>query len=139
MGAGILALLCLGGVGVFISVYDEATEIKRAAPRAVVNDFLAVYFLNKDDNAAKLYLSKSGGDLAALNAYRTTMATVEKDKSVGITVTWSDLTDDTKGEAGSVSAKVRQTATDNSRLENIWRFDMADQDGWRICSATQIQ
>ena len=139
LGAGILALLCLGGVGVFISVYDEATEIKRSAPRAVVNDFLAAYLLNKDDNAAQLYLCKSGADLAALDSYRKTMEAVERDRSVGITVTWSDLTDDTADKAGSVSAKVQQTASDNSRLENTWRFDMVDQDGWRICRATMTQ
>jgi hypothetical protein len=139
MGAGILALLCLGGVGVFISVYDQATEIKRTAPRAVVNDFLAAYLLNKDDASAELYLCKSGADMSALDAYRRTMETVAKDKSVGITVTWSDLTDDTVNKGGSVSAKIQQTASDNSRLENTWRFDMVDQDGWRICSATKIQ
>jgi hypothetical protein len=32
LGAGMMALLCLGGVGVFIALYDEATE-KRAGHR----------------------------------------------------------------------------------------------------------
>ena len=37
---GTMALLCLGGVGIFIAVYDKATEIKRTAPDAVVDNFL---------------------------------------------------------------------------------------------------
>src|SRR4051812_30462253 len=46
MGAGILALLCLGGVGVFISTSEEATKIQRAEPCTVVEQFLRAYLVN---------------------------------------------------------------------------------------------
>ena len=56
MVAGIVALLCLGGIGVFISYYDEATKIERTSPNAVVIQFLQAYLVNRDDQEAALHL-----------------------------------------------------------------------------------
>src|SRR5690349_16121927 len=36
LGAGIMALLCLGGVGVIVAIYDSATEVKRSDPSVVM-------------------------------------------------------------------------------------------------------
>jgi hypothetical protein len=138
MGAGILALLCLGGVGVAISLYDEATEIKRTAPDAVVDNFLAAYLVNRDDDEAELYGCQSGGDFAALAAYRDEMAKVEKDFTVGIRVTWSSLVVNTNGSEGTVTAELVRTSTDRSRDSDNWSFGVVDQDGWRVCSATRL-
>jgi hypothetical protein len=139
MGAGILALLCLGGVGVFVSLYDSATEIKRTSPDAVVDNFLGAYLVNRDDEQASLYECKSGGDFAAIEAYRNDLLTREKDFSVGIRVSWSSLTVSTQGNTGTVSTNLVKTATDQSgRLSNSWQFRVVDQGGWRVCGATQL-
>ena len=66
LGAGIVALLCLGGVGVFISLYDEATEIRRTAPDAVVDGYLRAYLVNRNEDETKLYTCAAGGDFAAI-------------------------------------------------------------------------
>nr|BFE67311.1 hypothetical protein GCM10020092_006120 [Actinoplanes digitatis] len=58
-GAGILALLCLGGVGVFISFYDEATKIERSKPDAVADQFLRAYLVNRDDKEVSLFTCKA--------------------------------------------------------------------------------
>jgi hypothetical protein len=138
LGAGILALLCLGGVGVFISVYDEATEIKRSAPDAVVDSFLGAYLVNRDDQDAALYTCESSADLAPLTAYRATMTGIEKDKSVGIRVSWSSLVVAGSGSTRTVTTDLTQTATDGARLEQTWSFGLVDQDGWRVCSAAPV-
>ncbi|HTF12102.1 MAG TPA: hypothetical protein VK659_28420 [Asanoa sp.] len=53
--AGVLTLLCLGGVGVGINLYDEATAIDRENPDVVVSSYLRAYLVDRDDAAAKLY------------------------------------------------------------------------------------
>jgi hypothetical protein len=139
MMAGILALLCLGGVGVALALYDGATKIKRTSPDAVVDNFLGAYLVDRDDKEASLYECKSGGDFQAIAAYRADMLTREKDFSVGIRVSWSSMEVSTQGNTGTVSTNLVKTATDQSgRLSNTWEFRVVDQDGWRVCGATQI-
>jgi len=139
MMSGTLVLLCLGGVGVAVSLYDGATEIKRTSPDAVVDNFLGAYLVDRDDKEASLYECKAGGDFEAIEAYRADILTREKDFSVGIRVSWSSLTVSTQGESGTVGTNLVKTATDQSgRVSNTWEFRVVNQDGWRVCGAMQI-
>jgi len=137
--AGITALLCLGGVGVVVSVYDKATEIKRSAPDAVVDDFLRAYLVNRDDQRASLYQCKTGGDFSQIESYRSDIVSREKKFSVGIRVTWTTFTVQTNGNNGTVITDLIKTTADQSgRLSNQWKFVVVDQDGWRVCGAAPI-
>jgi hypothetical protein len=139
MAAGILALLCLGGVGVFISFYDEATKIERTEPDAVVDQFLRAYLVNRDDKEAALFTCKSGPDLAQLEAFRTDMQSREQRFSIGIRVDWTSLTVSTDAGRTTVSTDIRRAITDGSeRTTDRWQFAMVDEDGWRVCGATQL-
>ena len=132
-------LLCLGGVGVVVSLYDEATEIKRSAPDAVVDNFLRAYLVNRDNQRASLYQCESGGDFGEIASYRNDMVAREKQFSVGIRVTWSTFTVESSGTNRIVITDLIKTATDQSgRLSNSWRFDVVDQDGWRVCGAKPL-
>jgi hypothetical protein len=136
---GIVVLLCLGGAGIVALLYNNATEIKRAAPDAVVDSFLGEYLANRDDKEASLYECKSGLDLAAIAAYRTDITQREKKYSVGISVTWSGLTVRTDGDKGTVTVTLTRTLSDQSGRDSAtWRFDVADQDGWRVCRGTEV-
>jgi len=138
MGLGIVALLCLGGVGVFVSLYDSATAINRSAPDAVVDNFLGAYLVNRDDQEASLYTCKAGADLSQLKAFRDDIVTRETKFSVGIRVSWSSLTVTTNGTEATVTATLTKTITNQTgRLANTWQFDLVDQDGWRVCRATE--
>ena len=143
MAAGILALLCLGGVGVFISFYDEATKIERAAPDAVVDQFLRAYLVNRDDQEAALFTCKNGLDLSAISALRTQLIEREKEFDVTVNVSWSTLTASGAGEDR------RSVATDLiiagsaggdslSRRSEAWSFGLVDDDGWRVCNTTKV-
>ena len=79
-----MALLCLGGVGVFVSLYDGATEIKRSAPDAVADSFLRAYLVNRDDREVSLYACRSGGDFAAISSLRTEL--IKREHDFGVTV-----------------------------------------------------
>ena len=139
LGAGMMALLCLGGVGVFIALYDEATEIDRTAPKAVVVSFLGAYFVNENDQEAAFYQCESGGDFAELTEYRADTQRREQEHSVGITTTWSDLEEVTNGSTSVVSAElVRTISKQGGRDSSSWQFTLVDQDGWRVCAAKKL-
>ncbi|WP_328463044.1 hypothetical protein OHA21_36900 [Actinoplanes sp. NBC_00393] len=139
LGAGIMALLCLGGVGLFIALYDEATEINRTEPDAVVDSFLGAYLVARDDNEAKLYQCEAGGDFAQLSQYRDDTVSREQEFSVGISTSWSSLEVQTAGSTGTVSVDLTRTvASQAGRDSSSWQFAVVDQDGWRVCGATQI-
>jgi hypothetical protein len=136
MVGGVMALLCLGVVGVVVSLYDQATEIKRSEPDAVVDNFLRAYLVNRDDQRASLYQCKSGGDFGQIESYRADIVTREKQFSVGIRVSWTTFTVQTDGADGNVTTDLIKTTTDQSgRLRNTWRFAVVDEDGWRVCGA----
>lgn len=137
MGAGVLALLCLGGVGVFISVYDEATEIKRTAPDAVVDSYLRAYLVNRDEAETALYTCE-GGDFTQIEAFRAGVVSLERQHSTSIQFSWEGLRVVTNGSAGSVEVDLTRFISDNEQLTEAWSFAIVDQNGWHVCGATKI-
>ncbi len=138
MGLGVLLLLCLGGAGVFFSLYDNATKIQRAEPDAVVDNFLRAYLVNRDDKEASLYQCKSGGDFAQIAAFRSQIQTTERKFSVGVRVDWTSLVVSKQGAQGTVSTDVKRALSDGSeKTSDHWQFRVVDQSGWRVCGATE--
>lgn len=143
MAAGIVALLCLGGVGVFISFYDEATKIERTKPDAVVDQFLQAYMVKRDDQEAALFTCKEGLDLSGISALRTELINREKEFDVTVSVSWSTLTvSGTEEGRRKVSTDLVIAGSSNgtalsSRTET-WSFGLADQDGWRVCNTAKV-
>jgi hypothetical protein len=134
---GFLVLLCVGGVGAFFVLYDEATEIKRTNPDAVVNDFLGAYLRERDDKAAELYRCTSG-DFEKFAAYREDTERREQDHSTSISISWAIVSMNVTGTGGTVSADVTRTIVGRAgRDGSTWQFTVVDQDGWRVCGATQ--
>jgi hypothetical protein len=139
MGAGIVALLCLGGVGVFISFYDEATKIERSKPDAVVDQFLRAYLVNRDDKEAELFTCKNGLDLTHIAAFRTDLQSRESRFSISIQVVWEGLRVSTAGSRGTVSVDLTRTLSDDSEeITKPWEFTVVDEDGWRVCGAVEV-
>ncbi|GAA2593888.1 hypothetical protein GCM10010435_86140 [Winogradskya consettensis] len=139
LAGGIMALLCLGGVGVFVSFYDEATKIERKAPDAVVDSFLRAYLVNRDDQEASLYTCKSGLDLSRLEAFRTDIQSREQRFSIGIRADWTSLTVSSDNGKTTVTTDIRRMISDGSeRTTDRWQFPMIDDDGWRVCGALPV-
>jgi hypothetical protein len=141
--AGVMALLCLGGVGVFVSLYDNATKIKRSAPDAVTDNFLRAYLDDRDDKEASLYECKSGADFSGLSALRTEMVNREDKFHDKVSATWGALTVNnvdqkhTNVATGLIIAGVSNGNTISRRTET-WTFALTDDDGWRVCSASKL-
>jgi hypothetical protein len=143
MVGGILALLCLGGAGVVVSLYDNSTKIQRSAPDAVVDNFLRAYLVNRDDKAASLYQCKAGADLAAISALRTEMVDREKNFDVKVSATWSTLTvggGDPARKTVTTDLNIAGASDGNtvSRRTETWSFGLVDDDGWRVCTASRL-
>ncbi|MFC6562842.1 hypothetical protein [Actinoplanes utahensis] len=133
---GILTMLCLGGVGAFTLLYDEATAIQRTAPDAVVNEFLGAYLRNEDDASASLYQCGSGGDFTQIAAFRNDTRDRETRFSTGISVAWSIVGMEVSGTTGHIDVNVNRTLSSGvGRDGSKWRIAVVDQDGWRVCGA----
>ena len=138
MGLGLMLLLCLGGVGVFVSLYNNATAIKRSAPDAVVDSFLRAYLVDRSDQETSLYTCKSGPNLAELSAYRADIQSRERRFSMGIHVTWEGLKVATRGANGTVDVDLTRSIGDSEQITDRWRISIVDQDGWRVCGANKL-
>jgi hypothetical protein len=142
MGAGLIALLCLGGVGVAISLYDDATKIERSAPDAVVDSFLRAYLVNRDDQEASLFTCKSGPDLAAVLALRNELVEREETFDVVVSVSWGSLTVAGSGKQNrSVTTDLIISGSSGgdsiSRRSEKWNFNLVEDGGWWVCGANK--
>ena len=139
MAAGIVALLCLGGIGVAVSLYDDATEIKRDAPDAVVDSFLRAYLVDRDDKQAELFMCEAQPKLAAISALRDENVKREKDFGVSVGVIWSSLLVSGSGSQRLVTTDLtiagRRDGQTQSRRTETWSFNLVDNEGWRVCGA----
>ncbi|XVV12415.1 hypothetical protein ACQP2X_47770 [Actinoplanes sp. CA-131856] len=126
-------------MGVFVLLYDKETKIERAEPDAVVDNFLRAYLVNRDDDRAKLYQCKSGGEFQQITDYRSDILAREKQFSVGINVGWSTFIVQVNGSVGEVTTDLVKTASDSSgRVSEPWNFRVVDEDGWRVCGASKV-
>jgi hypothetical protein len=137
MGSGILTLLCLGGVGVAIALYEGATEIKRSEPGTVVDGYLRAYLVNRDEAETALYTCKQG-DFSQIEMFRAGILSLEQEHSTTIQFAWEGLRVATNGAEGSVEVDLTRFISDNEQLIEVWRFAVVDQDGWRVCGATKV-
>ena len=142
MIAGIVGLLCLGGVGVAISVYDDATKIDRSDPDTVADSFLIAYLVNRDDKAAQLFTCESA-DLTNLNALREQLVAREKKFNVKVSVSWGALARAAVGPGQEdVSTELTISGSTNGQVSSSrneeWRFRVVDSGGsWRVCNASK--
>lgn len=143
MGLGVMLLLCLGGVGVIVTVYDKATAIDRAHPDAVVDGFLRAYLMNRNDTDASLYQCKSGGDFTAISTLRESLIDREKQFHVQVSVVWGTLLVSGSGDAQrTVRTDLEITGSKNGRPQSrhteTWMFGLVQNDGWRVCTASKV-
>jgi hypothetical protein len=140
MAAGVLGILCLGGVGVAVLLYDGETRIERTAPDAVADNFLRAYLLNRDDKEASLYTCRSDADLAEISSLRSEIVNREQNFGVKVSVSWSTLTFiDVDQTHKTVDADLVIAGSSNgsvvSRRTESWSLSLLDDDGWRVCNA----
>ena len=137
-----MALLCLGVVGVVVSLYDDATKIDRSEPDVVTDSFLIAYLVNRDDKAAQLFTCKNP-DLANISALREQLVAREKQFNVKVSVSWGPLNRQAIAPGQEdVSTQLTISGSSNGQMSSSrnedWQFRVIEEGKtWRLCGGAK--
>jgi hypothetical protein len=141
VGAGVLALLCLGGVGVGYVLYDRATEPDRASPEVSVAGYLNASLVERSDARARLF-ECDRGEFAAIHSLQDDVEFRERSLGITMSVSAENLRVEKEDPRSAVvSADIRRSATVDGALQSVvdrWRFTLVNEDGWRVCGAEEL-
>ncbi|MGW5556236.1 hypothetical protein ACWER9_03305 [Micromonospora sp. NPDC003944] len=140
--AGVLALLCLGGVSTAYVWYNRASTPDRSAPDVVVDNYLRAFLVDRNDTRAGLFTCESLADLQVVRDLRDEIEQREAAFGVTVRISWGALirTPSADGESVSTTLTISGSAEGvvrSSRRED-WTFTVIeDDDGWRVCGGMQ--
>ncbi|MEU4470761.1 hypothetical protein [Micromonospora sp. NPDC023888] len=139
--AGVLALLCVGGLAMGLVLYHRASAPDRSAPDVVVDNYLRAFLVDRNDARADLFTCEGGSQLQSLRSLRADLLTREQELNVTILVSWGSLEVKGEGDAASVVTVIRRSATVDGiqqSLTDTWQFDVRKQDDWRVCGGIKV-
>ncbi|MEV4495072.1 hypothetical protein AB0J84_05140 [Micromonospora arborensis] len=139
--AGVLAVLCLGGLIAGYVLYTRAAAPDRSAPDVVVDNYLRAFLVDRNDARANLFTCERGSQLEAIRSLRTDLLAREQQLGVTILVSWGSLDVKDQGNTTTVVTVIRRSATIDGvqqSLTDTWRFDVEKQDSWRVCGGSKI-
>ncbi len=143
VAAGVVALLCLGGAGIVFMLYDDATEINRGSPDVAVDNYLRATLVDRSDSQAALFRCEKPDDLSMVAGLQEEIKRREERFDVRVSITWSSLLVRDAGD-GRRSVEVSLTIAGSadgqprSRRTEVWTFEVADQNGWRVCGGRKV-
>ncbi|GIF65133.1 hypothetical protein Ais01nite_31680 [Asanoa ishikariensis] len=133
---GVLTLLCLGGVGVGINLYDEATAIDRGEPDVTVDNYLREFLVQRNDVRAESLECKEDRGLEPIRAFRADVDHREEGFGITIDVSWGPLAVTEAGSDRTVATQLTRTIAGAERSTQDWQFRVVDEgDGWKVCGA----
>ncbi|MCG5452792.1 hypothetical protein [Micromonospora hortensis] len=138
--AGVLALLCLGGVATALVWYNRASTPDRSTPDVVVDNYLRAFLVDRNDVRADLFTCESGSQLEALRALRTDLLEREQRFATTITVSWGTLNVQTQGDVAAVEVTLIISARVDGMSQSDrqpWQFNTRLADGWQVCGGTR--
>jgi hypothetical protein len=133
--AGVLTLLCLGGVGVGINLYDEATAIDRGEPDETVDNYLRAFLVQRNDIRAESLECAQDGGLDPIRAFRADVDRRQQGFGITIDVSWGPLTVTNDGSDRLVATELTRTIQGAERSTQDWQFTVVDEGGWKVCGA----
>lgn len=139
--AGVLTLLCLGGLATGLVLYHRASAPDRSAPDVVVDNYLRAFLVDRNDARADLFTCEGGSQLEAMRSLRTDLLAREQELNVTILVSWGGLVIKGEGNTASVVTVIRRSATVDGiqqSLTDTWQFDVRKEDDWRVCGGLEI-
>ncbi|MEU8084213.1 hypothetical protein AB0B57_11425 [Micromonospora sp. NPDC049101] len=136
--AGVLALLCLGGLVTGLVLYHRASAPDRSTPDVAVAGFIQSFLADRNDARASELLCETDADLDDLRLLREDLLTREQRFNATISTSWEDINIQRQGDLANVEVDLILSAfvdgisqSDRQR----WRFETRHQDGWRVCKA----
>lgn len=119
--------------------YRDATEPDRSSPDITVSNYLRALLIERNDVRAGLYTCSNESSLAAIRAFRTDIEERERQHSIRIVVSWGAMSFDESSGRATVTTEISRTISDGTEKDlQDWRFDLVDEDGWRVCGAVRI-
>jgi hypothetical protein len=136
---GVLALLCVGGVGLGLVLYNEETKPDRSAPDVVVSNYLRALLVERDEARARVFECSRGASLDSIRLLRDEIGDREAQHAISIRVTWGSLAVQEGGERALVTTEIRRTVSDGSERDvQRWQFVAINDGGWRVCGAERV-
>jgi hypothetical protein len=139
---GVLALLCVGAVGLGLVLYREETRPDRSSPSLAADSYLRALLVERDDARADVFSCRDQRQLADITSFANDIEARERELGASIAVNLEDtqLVESREGSA-TVSIAIRRTAAlDGTRqsLVDRWRLLLVRDDGWRVCGAERL-
>ncbi|MET7422289.1 hypothetical protein [Dactylosporangium sp. NPDC005555] len=132
--------LCLGGSITAYVLYDKATTPDRSTPRAAFEQYLDARVNGSTPERFNLLVCRSTN----LRDFDSLVATIEaREKEFGtdiqINVVDTQINESAGGRATIETNIVMSFVKDSARQDQQrWHFELADEGGWRVCSARRI-
>jgi hypothetical protein len=121
-------VLVAGGVGFVL--YNRATEIDRSTPTVAVHQFLDAVFLDQGEDQVRLF------SCPEWTSDRT--AEMRGGFDAAVRLSWDTVTEQSRVDGrAQVTAKLylRYPGELAPSGEQLWRFEVVEQNGWRVCGA----
>ncbi|MEU8423324.1 hypothetical protein AB0C15_20845 [Micromonospora sp. NPDC048835] len=138
--AGVLALLCLGGVATAYVWYTRASTPDRSTPDVVVANYIQSFLADRNDARASEFTCKGGADIDDLRLLREDLEARELRFTAKISTSWESFAVQRQGDSANVEVDLVLSAfvdgisqSDRQR----WRFETRHEDGWRVCKANR--
>ena len=127
----VLAALLVGiGAGAAFLLYSRATEIDRSTPTIAVRQFLGAVFLDQSDDRVRLFTCRKW------TPSRTAEVRGRVDPEARLS--WDAITEESRTDRlAQVTAKLslRYPGELAPSGEQLWRFEVVEDNGWRVCEA----
>ncbi|MDG9673316.1 hypothetical protein QCZ28_04775 [Micromonospora sp. DH14] len=140
VAAGVLALLCLGGIATAYVWYDRASTPDRSTPDVTVINYLQATLVSRDSNRAKLFTCD--GAVSSVDEFAVDVARREQELGVSFSINIEDVAvvEAAAAEASVIAVIRRSAAIDgiHQSLTDTWRFDLQDREGWRVCAGSRV-
>jgi hypothetical protein len=141
VGAGVLAVVCLGGLGVGYVLYERAARPDRSSPEITVTSYLNASLVDRDDARARLF-ECDDGEFSAIRALRDDIESRERSLGTTISVSAEDLrVGDRDSTSAVVYAEIRRSGMVDGAIQSVadqWTFALENEDGWRVCAADHV-
>lgn len=138
--AGVLALLCLGGVATALVWYNRASTPDRSTPDVVVANYIQSFLADRNDARASEFVCEDGANIDALRLLREDLVARELRFNAKISASWESFSIQRQGDSAKVEVDIILSVfvdgisqSDRQR----WRFETRLEDGWRVCNAEQ--
>jgi hypothetical protein len=136
--AGVVILLCLGGVGLGVTLYDDATTIEHEDPDVVVSSYLRAFLLEKNDVRTESLECGNDSGLQPIRDFRADVEQRERSFNVTIMISWGPLKVTQDGANRLVETDITRSVANAQQAVQAWQFSVVDEGGWRICGARPL-